>query len=183
LAETDLAILEQRQRKFCAANIDCKRIDAWSGLLICDWMSHDLPAFVVIKCGNGHVLRKRSHAAEVKRRNSDHFPLFAQIHLTSAAIEAMAAEHGRVKRHVLTWLKICDRPPYRFNNPGGFMSHDDRRETPSCTSVVSMHIASADATRLNANEQVIFTGLRLRHIDEVKLFVFRENERLHELSF
>jgi hypothetical protein len=64
LAETDLAILEQRQRKFCAANIDCKRIDAWSGLLICDGMSHDLPALVVIKCRNSEVLPKTATRAD-----------------------------------------------------------------------------------------------------------------------
>jgi len=35
-----------------------------------------------------------------------------------------------------------------------------------------MHVASADGTRQNANENFVLTGLRLRHIDEVKLLVF-----------
>lgn len=46
----------------------------------------------------------------------------------------------------------------------------------------SMHVASADATRVNANEQVIFAGLRFCYVDEVELLVLRENERLHGLS-
>jgi hypothetical protein len=45
-----------------------------------------------------------------------------------------------------------------------------------------MHVTSADAASLDTNEQVIVTGLRLLHIDEVQLFVFRENERLHGFS-
>jgi hypothetical protein len=61
LAENDPAILEQHQRKFCAANIDCKRVDAWNGLhlLICDLMSHDLPALVVMMGGNSLRSRRK----------------------------------------------------------------------------------------------------------------------------
>jgi hypothetical protein len=83
---------------------------------------------------------------------------------------------------MFAWTKILHRAAHSLNNSSRFMSHDDRRQTASRASIVSMHVTSADATGLNTNEQVIVTGLRLWHVDEVKLFVLRENERLHEFS-
>jgi hypothetical protein len=128
---------------------------------------------------DGHVLGKCARAAEIGRGNSDDFAIIAQIHLTSAAVEALAAEDGRVKRDVVAGLKISHRAADSLDDSRGFMPHDDGRETSSRASIVSMHVASADAARVNANEQVISAGLRFRHIDEVELIVLRENKRLH----
>jgi hypothetical protein len=45
-----------------------------------------------------------------------------------------------------------------------------------------MHVTSADAAGLNANQQPVFNELRLLHLNELKLLVLRKNERLHESS-
>jgi hypothetical protein len=45
-----------------------------------------------------------------------------------------------------------------------------------------MHVASANAARLNSYEQLIFTRLRFCHLDEVEFLVFGENERFHGFS-
>jgi hypothetical protein len=108
--------------------------------------------------------------------------VIAQIDLAPATVEAPAAEDGGVERNMFAWTKILHRAAHSLNNSSRFMSHDDRRQTASRASIVSMHVTSADATGLNTNEQVIVTELRLWHVDEVKLFVLRENERLHEFS-
>ena len=118
-----------------------------------------------------------------RRGNSDHFPVIAQIHQASPAVEALAAVDGGVECDTVARTKILHRAAYSLNDSCGFMSHDDRRQTPSSASIVAMHVASADAAGLNPNEQVVITRVRLLHVDEVKLLVFRENERLHELSF
>src|SRR5208283_1551624 len=44
------------------------------------------------------------------------------------------------------------------------------------------HVTSAYATGPNANKQAVIIGLRLLHVDDVKLLVVRKNERLHESS-
>jgi hypothetical protein len=93
--------------------------------------------------------------------------VIAQINQASATVEAPAAEDGGVERNLIAWTKILYRVAYSLDDSSGFMSHHDRRESPSRASIVSMHVTSADATSLNSNEQVIVTGLRLLHIDEI----------------
>ena len=76
----------------------------------------------------------------------------------------------------MTWspgLKTSHRAADSLDNSRGFMAHDDGWETPPRTSIVSVHVASADSASLNANEQVIVTGLWLLHIDEIKLSCIR----------
>jgi hypothetical protein len=132
--------------------------------------------------GNGHVFSKCTGPAEIGGGNSYDFATIAQIHLASAAVETLSAKDGGVERNVFAGLKTSHRAANSLDDSSGFMPHNDRWKTPSRASVVSMHVASADATRQNANENVVLAGLRLRHIDEVKLLVFRENERFHGLS-
>lgn len=129
-----------------------------------------------------HVLGKYPRAAKTGRGNPDDFAAVTQIHLTSVTIAAITAEDSRVESNVVTGLKISRRAAECLNNSRGLMPHDDEWEMSSRASVVSMHVASADATRVNANEQVIFAGLRFCYIDEVELLILRENERLPGLS-
>jgi hypothetical protein len=54
------------------------------------------------------------------------------------------------------------------------MPHDDRGKSPTSAAIVSMHVASANAARLDAYQQLIFGGLRCGHVDYVKLLVLRK---------
>jgi hypothetical protein len=63
------------------------------------------------------------------------------------------------------------------------MSHDDRRKSPACASVVSMHVTSADAACLNPDQQFIIGRLWLGYIDDVELLIARKYERFHPISF
>jgi hypothetical protein len=127
-------------------------------------------------------LGKCPHTAKISRGNPDDFPVIAQIDQAATTVEAFATEDGGVECNVVAGKKIKHRTADSLNNSSGFMSHDDGRETASGASIVPMHVTPADAAGLDTDEQVIVAGLGLLHIDEIKLFVLRENKRLHGFS-
>lgn len=132
--------------------------------------------------GNGRGLGKCPYSAKAGCGNSDDFPVVAQIDQTPATVEALATEDGGAGRNVVAGTKAAHRTADSLDNSSGFMPHDDGRQPASSASIVSMHVASADTTPPDANEQIVVTGLRLLQIDEIKLFVLRKNERLHGFS-
>src|SRR5580698_1012890 len=117
-------------------------------------------------------------ATKIGRGNADDFAVIAQIHLTLATVEALAAEDCGIECDVVAGAKASHGVANSLDDSCGFMPHDDGRATSPRASVVSMYVAAADAARLNANEQVVFSGLRLCNIDEVKLLRSEKNECL-----
>jgi hypothetical protein len=126
--------------------------------------------------GHNNVFCKCSHSPEFGCRNTDNLPIVAEIHLAPVAIKAIPAIDGRVKRDSVARPETGHRATNRLYDTGCLMAHNDRWQPSTCAPVVAMHITSANAARVYANEQILCSDFWLVHIDQIELLVFSQNE-------
>jgi hypothetical protein len=126
------------------------------------------------------VLRKCTHAAKGRCGYSYDFSVVAEVDLATTTKKTFTAEDSRVECDAIADLKAGDSAPDGLDNASRFMTHDDGRETTARTSVIAMHIAAADTAGMDANQQFVWIGLRLWHINDVELLVVRQEESFHK---
>src|SRR2546421_9708579 len=86
--------------------------------------------------------------------NAQHFATLAKIHFAFAAIFADAAIDGGIESDAGPFERAGCTIPARGDCAGGLVTHHDRRNAAPRTTVVAVHVATADAARLDANQDL-----------------------------
>src|SRR6185312_1263034 len=101
----------------------------------------------------------------------DHFAFIAKVDLPATAVETLPAKYRRVERDPVASAKAGHPTANFFHDTGGFVSHHNRRKPPPCAAVVTVNVASADATRRHTDQQFGFSHLWFGLFRNLELFV------------
>src|SRR5579883_437320 len=107
--------------------------------------------------GYCEVFCKGPVAAIVTAGNTHHLPVVTQVYLSTLAVSAASAIHGRIEGHAVAWFEAGNIFPCFCNDAGGLMPHHKRRDAASRRAIISMHIASADATGRDFYQDFVWT--------------------------
>ena len=122
--------------------------------------------------GHGDVLREGACAPVVGARNTDYLAIVADIDLAPETELAGSAVDGRVEGHAIAYSKPLYLGTHRCESAGGLVAHHDRWNAASGRTVVSVHIAAADAACCHLHQHIQGTWLRHRQIGDLKVLIF-----------
>src|SRR5436309_13211608 len=99
--------------------------------------------------GNDHVLGECSGAMVIRNRDSQHLPPIAQVHIAAPAVVTLSAIDSGIERNVVAVFEGSVLSTDSCHGSSRLVPHDDRRNATSRGAVVTVHIAPADAARLD----------------------------------
>src|SRR5580704_9782970 len=103
---------------------------------------------------NGDVFGERAVSAVVAAGYPDNLAPVAEIDFSALAKRALAAIDGRIKGDTITRLESGDTRSGGRNDARGLMAHDDWRDSASRRTVIAMHVAAADSTSRDADQDL-----------------------------
>jgi hypothetical protein len=112
--------------------------------------------FVDDVLGNGYELSKCALTAKLVAGDAKNLAIFAEIDCSGSAIAASPTRYSRIKSHAVPFAEANDGNSDLDDDPGRFMPHYQWRDASARTAVESMNIATADAARLNLNQQIFW---------------------------
>lgn len=128
---------------------------------------------------DGNKLGKGSRAAIVAARHSQNLPVVAEIYFSATAIAASAAVDCRIEGDSISFRKSCHPRPYRGDCSGGFVAHDDRRNSPAGGAIVAVHVAPTDTAGCYTHQDFVRPGPWHGQIPNFQTLIFRKQEGFH----
>jgi hypothetical protein len=120
---------------------------------------------------DGHIFCKRTSAAILRARDTEHLPIVAEIDFTATAGRARAAVHGRIERDSITCGKIRNAVSERGDGSGAFVAHNNGRNATAGGAVVAVNITAANAAGGYADENFAGLGLRFGKFGHFELHI------------
>src|SRR5215831_3640571 len=122
--------------------------------------------------GDRDKLGERTGATIVSARNTENLAAIAEVHLSACTTGTRSTINSGVKCDAVARPESMYVLAGSFYYSSGFMSHNERRNTPSGGSIVAVNVAAADSTGRHANEQFVGAHGWNRNIGDLKVSIF-----------
>jgi len=129
--------------------------------------------------GDGHEFGEGSGTTVVTAGDAEDLAVVAKIYITTEAVGTGAAVDGGVESDAIAWGEFFYVGADGFDDAGGFVSHDERRDAAAGGAVVAVDIAAADAAGGYADEDFVGRGSRDGKVGEFEIFVGGEEKSFH----
>src|SRR5882724_5238519 len=128
---------------------------------------------------NDNIFGKGPRATIVRARDSHNLAVVAEIYFPAAAGTASAAIDGGIECDSVSFRESFHIGAHCGDSSGGFVSHDNGRDTAPRRTIVAVDVATADATGGNAHENFTGTWRWLRKFGNLKMLVLRKQKDFH----
>ena len=108
--------------------------------------------------GDGDVFGEGPGAAIFAAGDAGDLAVLAEINFAAETEFALTAVDSGIEGDAVAWRQGNDFGPHGSDSAGGFMSHNNGRNAAAGRAVISVDIASADATRCYLNEDLTGTA-------------------------